>query len=121
MKFSNGPIYSSAKLEKSFTKMALKVNVKLPPFITDRDFKYENRTLSSYKIHLESTLSNIFIQNILCEKYFKTTIEINIEVYEFSCDFTHYAVMAISQTLMNANIEQKGVISCAKLVNLFSL
>ena len=101
--------------------MSLKINVKFPSFISEKDFLFEKRSLSSYKLNLESTLYNIFIQNILIEKYFKTSIDINLEVYEFSCDFTHYAIMAISQALMFANIEQKGIISCAKLVTILYL
>jgi len=96
--------------------MGLKITVKFPTYLSEKDFSFDNRSLASYKLNLESTLYNIFVQNILSEKYFKTSIEINVEVYEFSCDFTHYAIMAISQSLMYANIEQKGIISCAKLV-----
>lgn len=70
------------------------------------------------KLFIESTLNKLFSKNILAEKYSKATIEITIEIFELNCDILSYSIMATSLALTLANIEQKGLITCANLISI---
>jgi ribonuclease PH len=90
--------------------MNVKVNVNFPSYY-ERNFENEKNTI-------ESKLEDLFLNNILVERYAKTKLIINIDVFEFNCDITPYAIMAISMALTHANIEQKGIICSANIVSI---
>ena len=93
--------------------MQIKINIKFPTYLADNLSKSE---IDTYKMNMESVLFNLFSQTILTEKYAKTLLEINIDIIEYNCDFTNYAIMAVSLALNYANIEQKGLVSCSNIV-----
>lgn len=103
-----GPVYMSSGTKKGedMNKMNVKVNINIPSYLNIGINK------NSTELQLESLIS----QNIIAEKYFKTRIQINLDIYECNCDILPYAVMAVSLALNDANIEQKGIITCTKLV-----
>jgi ribonuclease PH len=90
--------------------MNIKVNVNFPSYY-EHNFENDKNTI-------ESKLEDLFYNNILVERYAKTKIIINIDVFEFNCDITPYSIMAISMALTNANIEQKGIICSANIVSI---
>jgi len=96
--------------------MNLKVNVKFPQYLIDTTPTLTEKYLNSQKMNIESVIFNIFSHNIVSEKYSKTSIEINVEIYEFACDPLSYAIMGVSQALSYANIEQKGLITCSNVI-----
>ena len=93
--------------------MQIKINIKFPTYLGDNLSRSE---LETYKMNLESVLLNLYSQTILTEKYAKTILEINIDIIEFNCDITNYAIMAVSLALNYASIEQKGLVSCSNIV-----
>jgi ribonuclease PH len=108
----NGPIFlstiSKSKAEDA-SKMSVSVKVTIPSY-------YSDKNLSSMKNTLEMQLEDLFTRNIFTEKYARTKLVINVEVFEFSCDITPFAAMAITLALNDANIEQKGLITCANVI-----
>jgi ribonuclease PH len=108
----NGPIYqaniSKAKSEDA-SKMNVTVKVSIPSY-------YSDKSIQNVKNTLEMQLEDLFTRNIFIEKYARTKLVINVEVFEFSCDITPFAVMAITLALNEANIEQKGLITCANVL-----
>lgn len=108
----NGPIYQS-NIPKSKAdeagKMAININVLIPSY-------YHDVQLPFNKNNLESQLEDLFAKNIFVEKYARTKIVINIEVFEFTCNILPFTIMAITLALNEANIEQKGLITSASLV-----
>lgn len=108
----NGPFYqtniSKNKMEDA-GKMNVIVNVLIPSYYNDIPTPCNKNTL-------ESQLEDLFSKNIFVEKYSRTKLVINIEIFEFSCDILPFAVMAISLALNDANIEQKGLITCASVM-----
>lgn len=113
--YVNGPIYLTgyARAKNDDGKMDLEVSVNYPSY-------YETNSLNikSSKNTLESQISDLFIHNIIIDKYARTKVQIVIDVYEASVDITSFAVMATSLALTLANIEQKGIITCANIVTI---
>ncbi len=108
----NGPIFqtSSYKSKSEDTgRMDVNVNVLIPSYYSDNDNV-------ANKNSLELKLEELFSKNIFTEKYPRTKLFINIEVFEFSCEILPFATMAITVALNDANIEQKGLIACAGLI-----
>lgn len=94
--------------------MQLKVIVKFPTYMVDNKQESEMN-----KLNLETILFNLFSKTILVEKYSKTIIEITVDIVEYACDVTNYSIMAVTYALNNANIEQKGLVTCSNIVNQF--
>jgi ribonuclease PH len=88
--------------------MNIKVSVNFPTY-------YENN-YDTIKNNLESKLEDLFFHNILTDRYLKTKLEINIDVFEFNSDITPYAIMATTLALSYANIEQKGILTACNVI-----
>jgi ribonuclease PH len=88
--------------------MNIKVNINFPAYYEEN---YDNM-----KNSLETKMEDLFFHNILTERYQKTKLEINIDILEFECEVTHYAIMAATLALTLANIEQKGILTACNLV-----
>ncbi len=110
--YINGPIFlsiaSKTKSDES-NSMNIKVNLNLP--------LYYECNFDNMKNEIETKLEDLFFHNIIIDRYMKTKLIINIDVYEFGCDILPYAIMAITLALTNANIEQKGIICSANIIN----
>ncbi len=108
----NGPIYLSTlpkgKCDDA-SKMNVVVKVSIPAYYTHLD-------ISTKKNTLEIQLEELFSRNIFLEKYARTKLLISIEVFEFSCDILPFAIMASTLALNEANIEQKGLVTCASII-----
>ena len=108
----NGPLYLST-ISKSKTddasKMNLSVKLQIPSY-------YSDTNLPLNKNSIETRLEDLFTRNIFLEKYARTKLVINVEVFEFSCDILPFAIMGITLALNDANIEQKGLITCANII-----
>lgn len=105
----NGPIYlSSISKSKSddANKMNVNVNIVFPSYLDSVHNKNS----------LEILLEDLFSHNILVEKYPRTKLNIKLDVFEYNCDILPFAVMAISLALVYANIEQKGISTCANII-----
>ena len=61
-------------------------------------------------------INNLFSNVILIENYPKTCLNIVVDIYEFNCELLHYIAMGLSVAICSANIEQKGIISCANVI-----
>jgi ribonuclease PH len=111
MCYINGPIYLSAsskgKIDES-NSMNIKVNINFP--------SYYETNFENLKNSLESKLEDLFFHNIITERYLKTKLEINIDIFEFNSDITPYAVMATTLALTSANIEQKGILTACNVI-----
>jgi ribonuclease PH len=108
----NGPIYQtqiSKTKSDDASKMNVKVNIIIPSY-------YNNMNHSCNKNTIETQLEDLFSRNIFVEKYARTKLIINVEIFEFSCDILPYATMAITLALNDANIEQKGLITCSNVI-----
>lgn len=109
--YIDGPIYQTGNFNKAKTedsnKMDVQVKINIPSY-------YKN-VLNNFN-NLEKQLENLFEHNILLDKYARTKLQINIDVYEYSCDILSFCVMAISLALTYANIEQKGIVTCANII-----
>lgn len=92
--------------------MNLKVNVNFPTYYTDENINMNHEV---YKNSLEMQLEDLFSHNILTEKYARTKLTINIDLFEFSCDILPFALMATTLALNEAAIEQKGILTCSNL------
>lgn len=107
-----GPIYlSTVSKNKSddASKMNLNVKVSIPSY-------YNGQEIASKKNSLEIQLEELFSKNVFLDKYPRTKLLVNIEVFEFSCEILPYAIMATTLALNDANIEQKGLITCAHII-----
>jgi len=108
----NGPIYLT-NIPKSKSDDASKMNVEVklhvPSYYLDQHLPM-NRNL------IETQLEDLFSRNILVEKYARTKLIINLEIFEISCDILPYAIMGICLALNDANVEQKGIITCSNVV-----
>jgi ribonuclease PH len=113
--YINGPFYHTFTKTKSedANKMNLKVNVNFPSYAKDEFNSYFS---DSSKNSLELQLEQIFYSNILVDKYARAKLTINIDIFETKCDILSFAIMAITLALAEANIEQKGIISCARVI-----
>ena len=108
----NGPIYQSTiskSKSEDASKMNVSVKVTIPSYSSDKNINTTKNTL-------EMQLEDLFTRNIFIEKYARTKLIINVEIFEFSCDITPFAIMAITLALNDANIEQKGLITCANVL-----
>jgi ribonuclease PH len=108
----NGPIYQT-NIAKSKTDEAGKMNVIVNVFIPSY---YSDMKINCNKNTIELQLEELFTKNIFVEKYARTKLVINIEIFEFNCDILPFAIMATTLALCYANIEQKGIISCANVI-----
>jgi ribonuclease PH len=108
----NGPLYLST-ISKNHSDDASKMNVivkvSIPSYYTHIDISSKINTL-------EIQLEELFSKNILLEKYPRTKLIINIEIFEFSCDILPFAIMGTTLALTEANVEQKGLITCANII-----
>ncbi len=108
----NGPIYQST-IPKSkgddAGKMSVMFKIQIPSYYNDVNLPFN-------KNWIETQLEELFTKNIFIEKYARTKLTINVEVFEFSCDFLPFAVMGVTLALNDANIEQKGLITCANII-----
>jgi len=89
--------------------MDVVVNILIPSYYNDGKIPFN-------KISLELQLEELFSKNIFIEKYPRTKLAINLEIFEFSCNILPFAAMAMTLALNDANIEQKGLITCANLI-----
>jgi ribonuclease PH len=105
----NGPVYLSS-ISKSKTddanKMNINVSLVFPSYLEP----------APNKNSIEMLLEELFSQNILVDKYPRTKLNIKLDVFEYKCDILPFAVMAISLALVYANIEQKGLSTCANMI-----
>jgi len=105
----NGPAYLSS-ISKSKNDDANKMNINVRLAFPS----YLEPVLN--KNSIEMLLEDLFSQNILVDKYPRTKLNIKLDVLEYKCDILPFAVMAISLALVYANIEQKGISTCANII-----
>ena len=104
----NGPYYSPSKSSNvDESRMDININIKVPSYCN------YSQTQCAYN---ESQLEDILTKHLLIEKYPRTRLDIVIEVFEFKADYFPYAVMGTSLCACYANIEQKGILTCCKVV-----
>jgi ribonuclease PH len=117
MCYIDGPIYLTGMMKsknEDNVKMNITVKINFPSYYENDTDKISNQ--NNYKNTLESQLEDLFIHNIITERYSRTKLNINLDIYEFNCDIISYAVMAISFALTAASVEQKGILTCANII-----
>lgn len=102
----NGPYYSSTKTNDD-SKMDINIKIKIPSYCNVSQTSITNN---------ESQLEEMLTKHFIISKYPRTKLEILIEVFEFQSDYLPYAVMGISLCACYANIEQKGLLTCCKVI-----